>query len=373
MKLFFVLFLVSVFPGVSFAQYSAKNLNVAHLLVNGEVPASRSAQEVPAARLTQEAPAARSTQWEKEQDQVSGHISNSKLLKMKNVTDAIVAFFHDSCLSEGPYSPLWHGEYFSEKNSPGPIMKFGVQCNFYDQKANLTIIANDISPLLNHLVVNNEDFLTIKVPVAIKNDCPYFEYAANGSGSQWSKTWLVSAGDNGLPYTPVTRKEYLQEARTEVTIIKNSILSYIKQTTPIRPAAVQEAEKKAEIDQLNTIYSGIDLQVRIKQLLKNYKTDEEYLKENMEKGTADMDSTLHLMDSLLNHWTVKELNKPAIVSVVAAEFRGFEDGRSDKMLIRMNTAYFAPSSGGEKPQFFLANKARAGQLKPGSDALDREK
>jgi len=41
----------------------------------------------------------------------------------------------------------------------------------------------------------------------------------------------------------------------------------------------------------------------------------------MEKGTADMDSTLHLMDSLLHHWTVKELNKPAIVSVVAAEFR----------------------------------------------------
>jgi len=63
MKLFSVLFLVSVFPGVSFAQYSAKNLNVAHLLTNGEVPTSRL------------------TQWEKEQDQVSGHISNSKLLR----------------------------------------------------------------------------------------------------------------------------------------------------------------------------------------------------------------------------------------------------------------------------------------------------
>jgi len=328
MKLLYVLLTLSIVcPFVASAQYSAKSITVTSL------PASEIAT-------------ASSPQWKKEQDQVIGRISNSKLAKMKNITGAIIAFFQDSCLSEGSYSPVWHGEYYSEKTSPGPIAKFYVECNFSDQKALLTITANDISPLLNHLVVNNQDFLTIKPVIAVRNDCPYFEYNR-------SKTWLITANNQQLPYTPVTRKEYLQEARKEVTIIKNSISDYIKQTRPVRPAAVQEAEKKATIDQLTAVYSGVDLQVRMKQLLNNYKTDEEYLKEGMEKGTADMDSTLHLMDSLLNHWTPNELNKPAIVSVVAAEFRGFEDGHSDKMLIRMNAASFNSSTSGETPQFFL--------------------
>lgn len=344
MKLFYVLLVYSVvFPGTISAQYSAKNINVSqhidvsHLQLNGEVPVTPTPV------------------WEKEQDQVNGHIRNSKLAKMKNVSEAIIAFFHDSCLSEATYSPVWHGEYFSEKNSPGPAMKFGVACHFYDQKAHLTITANDLSLLLDHFVVNDQDFLTIKVPTEIKNNCPYFENAVTGSEGQRSKTWLVAAGDNQLPYTPVTRKEYLQEARAEVNIIKNSFLSYIKLATPVRPASVQDAAKKTILDQYAAIYTGIDLQVRTKLFLKNYKTDEEYLKDNIEKGTAAMDSTLHFMDSLLNHESAKELNRPAIVSVVAAEFRGFEDGRSDKMLIRMNNAYFNLSTGMEKPQFFLVN------------------
>jgi hypothetical protein len=329
MKLIYVLLaLVFVFPKNSSAQYSAKNIKVASLLTSGTLPSDR----LPV--------------WQREQDQVNGHISSGKLAKMKNVTEAIIAFFHDSCLSEGPYSPVWHGEYFSEKNSPGPGMKFGVQCNFNDQEALLTITANDMSPLLDHLAVNNQDFLTIKPAVAEKNDCPYFE-------DGHSKTWLVVADAHQLLYTPVSRKEYLQEARKEIGNIKDLLITYIKQKAPVRPAATQEAEKKSTIDQLTAVYSGIELQVRMKQFLNSYETDEEYLKENIEKGTAGLDSTLHLMDSLLKHCSPNELDKPAIVSVVAASFQGFEDGRSDKMLVRMNTAYLHPAPGVEKPRFFL--------------------
>jgi hypothetical protein len=329
MKLIYVLLaLVFVFPKNSPAQYSANNIKVASLLKSGAFPS------------------ARLPQWEREQDQVNGHISSSKLAKMKNVSEAIITFFHDSCLSEGPYVPVWHGEYFSEKNSPGPGMKFGVQCNFNDQNALLTVTANDMSPLLDHLAVNNQDFLTIKPAVAEKNDCPYFE-------DGHSKTWLVVADEHQLPYTPVSRKEYLQEARKEVSNIKDLLITYIKQKAPVRPADAQAAEKKSTIDQLTAVYSGIELRVRMKQFLNNYETDEEYLKENIEKGTAGLDSTLHLMDSLLNHWPVNELNKPAFVSVVAASFQGFEDGRSDKMLVRMNPAFLNPAPGVEKPRSFL--------------------
>ena len=46
------------------------------------------------------------------------------------------------------------------------------------------------------------------------------------------------------------------------------------------------------------------------------------------------------MDSLLTRMPAAELAKPAVVSVASTEFRGFEDGQTNYMLIRMNTAYF---------------------------------
>jgi hypothetical protein len=330
MKAFYSFFSLFFISGICSAQYLAKNNTAAGpLLVREAVPSA-------------------SQQWEKEEDQVNGRISNSKLLKMKNTAEAIVAFFQESCISEGNYSPVWHGEYFSEKTSPGPQMKFGVQCNFNDQGAHLTVMANDLSPLLGHLVLNDKTVLTIRTAIAAKNDCPYFEIKAPRS-----KIWLVTAHNDLLPYIPVTRKEYLKEAQSELQATRTRFTEELKKKAPIRPLAIQEAEKKAAIDRLNSQYSGIALQIRMRAFLKDYKTDEEYLKQNIEIGTAELDSTLHFMDSLLKYSGTEELTRPAIVSVQAADFRGFEDGISDNMLIRINSAYFKSAVGGETPQFFL--------------------
>ena len=327
MKQFYVMMaLAFAFPNLSSAQYSADNSTAASSLFKGEMTTPRSQQ------------------WEKEKDQINGRINKIQLSKMRSVTDAIVSFFHDSCISDAPVAPVWHGEYSSEKTSAQ--IKYGVFCNFYEQKARLTVLANDMSMLLDHLVVNNHDLLTLRASTATKNDCTYFEYDNN-------KIWLVTTGNNQLPYIPVTRKEYLQEATQELTASKNSIAADWKQKTPVRSAAIQEAEKKALLEQLSAQYSGMDLQIRTRMLLRDYKTDEEYLTENTNKATADLDSTLHIMESILKHLSPTELAKPAFVSVPAAEFQGFEDGQTNKMLVRMNPIYFDLTLGAEKPQLFL--------------------
>jgi hypothetical protein len=61
------------------------------------------------------------------------------------------------------------------------------------------------------------------------------------------------------------------------------------------------------------------------------------------------------MDSLLNHLSAEQLNKPAFVSVQASDFQGFEDGHGDKMLIRMNAACFNSNLRADKPRFFLVS------------------
>jgi hypothetical protein len=352
MKQFYsLLALAFFFPHFTIAQYIADNDAAIHPLLRHEVPVPRS--------------------WEKEQDLVNGHISNSQLSKMKAVTTNLITFFHDSCLTDEQLTPLWHGEYYSEKNSSVTQKKFGAICNFYEQKARLSIVANDISPLLDHLVVNNQDFLTIQPVTSVKNNSPYWEYTSDGAPSLFTKVWLVTTGDGQLPYTPVSRKEYLQEARAELTAIRNNVIATWKQKIPVRPAAIQEAEKKAALEELSRLYSGMDLQVRTNMMLRNYKTDEQYLKENTDKATAGLDNTIEVMGNILAHLSATELNKPAIVSLPAADFQGFEEDASGKMLIRMNPTYFDPYLPGEKPQFFLLTWQYE-HSEPMAIALDRQ-
>jgi hypothetical protein len=353
MKQFYVLLALSlVFPRLSHAQDLAENNRTANSLLTREIPPAGLAS--PASSGT----ASPNPQWEREQDQINGHINSGKLSNMKIVTETIVAFLHDSCLSDEHYTPAWHGEYFSEKTSSPAGIKFGVFCNFYEQKAKLTILANDLSPLLGHLLVNNQHFFTIPPTNTVKNGAACFTPSLPNTeeGSSLRSTiWLITADNHQLLYTPVSRREYLREARMELNNIKNFLLTDLKQKMPVRSAAVQEAEKKTDIEQLNRQYSGIDLQMRMKMLLNNYKTDEEYFKENADKETAGLDSTLHLMDHLAGHMSAAELDRPAIVSGQAADFQGFEDGQGGKMLIRMNTSYFNPSLSAEKPQFFVVS------------------
>jgi hypothetical protein len=287
-------------------------------------------------------------EWTKQEDLINGSISKDKLARMKQVTGALVNFLRDSCLGAGGYSPSWHGEYNSDKNSPGAQLKFGVNCHFAGQNADLNITANDIQPLLDQLVVNGQHFLTMRVADA--SDKRNFYYADGQT-----KMWLVTAGNGQLPFIAVTRKEYLIEAKAELLTMVKSIEAGWKLKIPVRSAAVQDAERKAVVDQLKTMYTGTDLEIRVRVYMHSYKSDEEFLKANIAAETAGFRATIRLMDSLSARLSPAELARPAVVSVGAADFRGFEDGQSNYMLIRINDAYFSKTISDETPQVFLVS------------------
>lgn len=346
MKYFYVLLTLSfVFPGLSHAQDLAEN-NIGNTPSTRVVSATGSGAGSASRAVAPSNTGSVNPQWEKEQDQVNGHISSAKLSGMKKVTESIIAFFHDGCLSGQRYNPGWHGEYSSEKVSTAAQIKFGAVANFYEQKARLTILANDLSPLLDQLVVNNHPFFTIQPAATTKNGAVCF-------ATPQSTTWLITRDSRQPLYTPVTRKEYLREALMELNNKKNVILADMQQKMPVRMTTVQEAEKKAAIDQLNAQYAGTELQMRMRMFLSNYKTDEEYFKDNADKATADLDRTIHLMDYIASHLSPADLDRPAILSGQAADFQGFEANPSDKMLIRINPGYFNPDLSSESPQFFL--------------------
>ena len=283
--------------------------------------------------------------WVKEQDQINGRVPHSKLVKMQNETEAMISFLQDSCFSTTDFTPVWHGEY--------AIGRFGIQCRSEDSRGRLTIMSNDITPLLRYLTVNGKDFAGIRPPSGLQENCRYFTYEEEDHAQTFY--WLVTPDSNQLPYIAITRREYLQEARAELTGKKNSIIADIRLKTPVRSTSIQQAEKKAALEELNNNYSGADLQVRQRLFTKEYHTDEEYLKLSIEKATASLDRTLHLMDSLSAHSTAAELDKPAMVSVDADSFQGFEDRQADRnMLVRINPAFYA-NTASDKPLLFLVS------------------
>ena len=355
----FLLFSFGLLPGVSSAQDLAFNIEGSFYHAT---TVKTSAVGTTAVRAD----------WSKEEDLVDGSISRAKLAKMKEVTSALVDFLKDSCLGLGSYRSAWHGEYFSAQNSPGGQLKFGMTCRFTEQNADLSITANDIQPLLDQVVVNGQHFLTMRIADGGGSGVLSFTEGAAGSGASaagsgasaagsgeaagsgvQTKMWLVTAGNGRLPFTPVSRKEYLVAAKAELTAMVNSIVAGWKLKVPVRSAAAQEAEKKAALDQLKAMYSGMDLEVRTRIYLQNYNTDEQYQKANIENETAGFTAVIRLMDRLMAQLGAAALAKPAVVSGSAADFRGFEDGQSNYMLIRMNAAYFNNGLSEEKPQVFL--------------------
>ena len=170
-----------------------KPLATSILFSLGLLPVFVSAQDLAFSNQKPETTAVR-VEWSKAEDQVNGSITKDKLTKMKEVVGGLVNFLQDSCLGgdgsnfgAGAYSPIWHGEYNSDKNSPGAQLKFGVVCHFAAQNADLSITANDLQPLVDQLIVNGQHFLTIRVATASDKHTLYF-------GDDHTKMWLVTAG-----------------------------------------------------------------------------------------------------------------------------------------------------------------------------------
>lgn len=282
--------------------------------------------------------------WLKEQDHINGHIRANKLAAMKNTSSSIINVFHDSILTQG-VNPVWHGEYFPAVNG-GPQVHFGVQCVFNndDNTAtdnDLTVFANDITPLLGNLTVNGNNYTTVKAGRTVKGNL-FFEFDTENNLKV--KAWLVVADGAAMPYIPVTRKEYLEQAHKELVSLREAIDADVRAKIPVRSAAVQEAEKEQMLRQLRDNYTGAELEARTRVYLQNYIKDEELVARTIARNIAGYNGTLALVDNLLHTSSAQMLAQPAVVSVTADNFDGFEDGKANTTtLVRLNPAYFTGS------------------------------
>jgi hypothetical protein len=315
-----------------------------------------------------------SIHWKKADDEINGKISKIQLAKLKATTETLHTVLQDSIFGAIGLESVWHGEYTANKT--GAVINYGIYCDFAstsdrvatDAPAGLSITINDFSSLVGHVTLANKDFMTLPIAKGVRNECPYFEFrgeavsdntasrnAASGNAHTPNRnSWLVTARPDVLPYTPITRKEYLEISIDGLNDNKAHIIADVKGRTPVASAEAQAAAKKRELDELSSRYSGAELSIRTQMYLDHYKSDEDYLKENIDKATADVDSTISFIKGMLNRLSPATLSAPAIISPDTREFEGFRDGEAGMvMLIRNNPNFSEPGAATEKPQFFL--------------------
>ena len=315
-----------------------------------------------------------SIHWKKADDEINGKISKIQLAKLKATTETLHTVLQDSIFGATSLESVWHGEYTANKT--GALINYGIYCDFAstadhvatNAPAGLSVTINDFSSLVGHVTLANKDYMTLPIATGIRNECPYFEFrgeaasgettsrgAASGNAHTPNRnSWLVTARPDVLPYTPITRKEYLEISIDGLNDNKAHIIADVKGRTPVASAEAQAAAKKRELDELSSRYSGAELSMRTQMYLDHYKSDEDYLKENIDKATADVDSTISFIKGMLNRLSPATLNAPAIISPKTTEFEGFRDGEPGMvMLIRNNPAFYEPGAAPEKPQFFL--------------------
>lgn len=216
------------------------------------------------------------------------------------------------------------------------------------KESRFVITVNDLAVLQQTFSLNGNDYLSLPPVQAIYDGAGY-------SGTAGEKTWLIPYAGR-LPYTVLTRKEYLEEAKKEIAADKQRLKEDLQQRIPVKTAEEEEAAQKREIEAIGSMYSGATRDSRVRSYLATYKPDSVYFKEVFARQSAPLDADSLLLDSLLVRSSPESLAKPAFVSVPAHDFREFEDGRpGSRVLAKWNLSYFNKDLSLARPQFMVVS------------------
>ena len=289
--------------------------------------------------------------------------------EMKKMVGSMASWAQQAAVDSLGCIPAWCGAFFSNKANAFPLYKYEMRAGFFTdnvsdlnavpgKESRLVITANDLAGLQRTFSLNGNDYLSLPPMQEMYEGVRYSEVAGEkeeAPESSRTKTWLISYTGQ-LPYSVLSRREYLEEARKEIAADKQRLKEDLQQRIPVKTAQEEEAAQKREIAAIESMYSGATRDSRVRSYLASYKPDSVYFKEVFAEQSASLDADSLLLSNLLTNALPDSLAKPAFVSVPAHEFREFEDGRpGSRMLAKWNLSYFDKSRSLARPQFMVVS------------------
>lgn len=280
--------------------------------------------------------------WQKQEDHVESRLPGKLTAEMKKTAGNLASWLQQAGIDSLGCTPAWYGAYFSNKSNVFPLLKSEMRASFCE--SHLTITANDLADLQQTFSLNGNDYLAL----------PPMQEVYDGV-RRGQSFWLITYAGR-LPYSILSRREYLEEAKKEIAADKQRLKEDLQQRIPVKTALEEEAAQKREIDAIGNMYSGATRDSRVRSYLAAYKPDSVYFKEVFADQSAPLDADSLLLDHLLTKSSPDSLAKPAFVSVPAHAFRDFEDGEpGSRMLAKWALSYFDKSLSLAKPQFMVVS------------------
>jgi hypothetical protein len=295
--------------------------------------------------------------WTKGKDSVLKGFPKEYSKDAKKIADSMAIWAAHAFVSLSGFSASgseieWHALYLPRPaNTPSvAVYQLKVAIPIGGGTGFLTIAANDLSILQQPLVLNGQTRWLIR-PLQ-RQDTGVFSIHLDSIGnSKLVRSWLICYSDS-LPFDTVSRREYFEESLKELNAQKDSVKRDINHVMRGKTAQQEEAYRQNELQTIDNNFTGNEREQKKRDFLVSYKPDSAFQEDTLKVRAAVIIEKTDLIKSLLE--SLKDLKKPAFVSVPAIEFDGLEDGMPRaRFLAHANPAYFKTNIARERPQFLV--------------------
>jgi hypothetical protein len=262
--------------------------------------------------------------------------------------EIVWAGYFDSPKTDKQYPNAWAADFFFK-----PYKCINNKEVLISYRSSLFIYCNSLGFMGGKMTLNGKEYSTTRALSEIRDGNIYFIWDKDNPDNA-EEEWLITYPGK-LPYTYVSRKEYLVEAKAEQTKEMEKMVKSVESGHKIRPQAEQDAEKQKEIDYYKKNYSGPRLETMMVQYEKSYKSDQQKLDDAVALTRKNYQELFTAIDNYLNNSTEEYLSQPAVVLPYGTySFRSFEKNTTDKNLvyiIRDNPEYYNKNLPVTEPQY----------------------
>ncbi len=205
-------------------------------------------------------------------------------------------------------------------------------------------------------LIENKPVYLLTKKLGELNGFPLFAGNDNGTtntGTKFSKTILISRPGQ-LPYTPVTRKQYLLVfLKTKEDGQKSYVESLLNM--PVRSDAEEEAYKQHQMEKVVNREQNEQTREKAKvNFLRGYKTAKQRQQDNINRVKEVYQRDIKAAQDYLTNVADEELAKPAYLNnSYSGSFKEFANEKEGMMMVQVNSHYFNNKLPAHAPQFLV--------------------
>lgn len=221
----------------------------------------------------------------------------------------------------------------------------------------LGLTVNDLAGVVGGFA-SDDDWLINGLPIRMRNSIimeKWKGYEIYGDVRLRSRAILIHR-EGMLPYTPVTRKQYLERCLVVTTNLHDKIISFAEQM-PVRSLEEQQKEKNEMLAKIEKDFGNDPRRLKsaVDYYLSGYKTEQQIRDEQVQKSKKMKEQELKRFTDELEKTTREGLlDSPAFIRVMYISDLIFDtDPKTGSMLVTDNPDYIRKELPAHVPQFMV--------------------